>query len=55
MDFTDGYNDKPLSYLMKITAHYSYIYDFIWIDTSSFRTISFATIYNAYIPDTAWA
>ena len=54
MDFSDG-SDKPQSYLMKITAHYFYIYDFIWIDTSFIKTISFATIYNSYIPDTAWA
>ena len=53
MDYQDKVENHQ-AYLMEITADYFYIYDNIWIDTSVLRTFNFATIYNAYIPDTAW-
>lgn len=53
MDYQDRL-DNPMSYLMKITADYFYIYNNLLIDTSFIRTFNFATIYNAYIPDTPW-
>lgn len=53
MDFADS-NDSPQAFQMEIIADYAYIYDNLWIDTSTISIYSFAEYYPTYRPETSW-
>ena len=54
MDLQDDISEAPQSYLIKINADKFYIYDNLWFDISLVKSISLATKYESYKPETSW-